>query len=110
VKLLFDQNLSHKLIGLLGDIFPESQHVRLLGLDRAGDRLVWEFAKNHEYTIVSLDADFAELAALYGYPPKVIWLRCGNQSTHVVYERIRSNVESIRAFGVDSEASCLEVY
>jgi predicted nuclease of predicted toxin-antitoxin system len=39
------------------------------------DRRIWEFAKSNGFTIVTTDADFFELAAGHGAPPKVIWLR-----------------------------------
>lgn len=32
MKLLFDHNLSHKLIGRLADLFPDSEHVRNVNL------------------------------------------------------------------------------
>ena len=38
MKLLFDQNLSFKLCEQLASLFPESSHVRLLGLEKADDR------------------------------------------------------------------------
>src|SRR5260221_13841629 len=84
MKLLFDQNLSFKLCGQLTAHFPNSGHARLLGLAEADDRALWQFAGANGYTLVTLDADFAELAALRGPPPKVIWLRCGNQATATV--------------------------
>ena len=79
MRLLFDQNLSFKLCRRLADVFPDSGQARLLNLSEADDRTVWEYAKQNGFVIVSQDADFADLAALYGPPPKVIWLRCGNQ-------------------------------
>ena len=79
MTLLFDQNLSFRLCRCLADLFPGSSQARLIGLDRADDRILWNFAKENNYTLVSLDADFAEIVALLGPPPKVIWLRCGNQ-------------------------------
>lgn len=78
MKLLFDQNLSHKLPGLLEDIYPSSADVRPIGLDRASDEAVWAHARDQGYGIVTQDADFAERSRLYGSPPKVVWLRCGN--------------------------------
>jgi len=85
MKLLFDQNLSFKLCAAIADLFPESNHVGLLALSEAGDREVWDYAKAHNFTIVSQDdADFAEMAAVLGSPPKVIWLRAGNQSTPAI--------------------------
>jgi len=36
--LLFDHNLSPKLIQKLNDIYPDSAHVSQLGLDTASDK------------------------------------------------------------------------
>ena len=63
MKLLFDQNLSFKLCDRLADLFPDSNQVRLAGLDAADDRAIWEFAKANGLTIVSQDSDFADMAA-----------------------------------------------
>ena len=60
MKLLFDQNLSHRLPVRLGDLFPDSAHVRAAGLEQADDRQIWEYAKANGYGIVSQDVDFAE--------------------------------------------------
>ncbi|MBI4604306.1 MAG: DUF5615 family PIN-like protein [Planctomycetes bacterium] len=81
MKLLFDQNLSHRLVSLLGDLFPGSAHVRDFGLALAPDPAVWAFAKVQAYTIVSKDDDFHQLSFLHGAPPKVVWLRFANCST-----------------------------
>jgi len=74
VKLLFDQNLSHKLVSRLADIFPDSSHVREVGLKAAEDLVIWEYARNN-LMIVSKDSDFHQRSFLYGFPPKVIWVR-----------------------------------
>jgi len=65
--------------------------------------------RRERYTLVSLDADFAEMAALLGPPPKVIWLRHGNQSTAAVQALLRMHAEAIKAFEADA-AACLEIY
>ena len=44
MKLLFDQNLSPRLLPALADIFPNSNHVRNVGLGRADDDAVWRYA------------------------------------------------------------------
>jgi predicted nuclease of predicted toxin-antitoxin system len=49
MKLLFDQNLSFRLCQNLADLFPESSHVRLLGLSEAGDLALWDYAKTRYY-------------------------------------------------------------
>jgi predicted nuclease of predicted toxin-antitoxin system len=110
MKLLFDQNLSFKLCDRLADLFPDSNQVRLAGLDAADDRAIWEFAKANGLTIVSQDSDFADMAALYGPPPKVIWLRCGNQPNEVIEKLFRDHTDAIIAFEADAGAACWELY
>jgi predicted nuclease of predicted toxin-antitoxin system len=110
MKLLFDQNLSFKLCHRLADAFPDSSQVGLRGLARADDRAVWDEAKSNGFVLVSQDADFAEIAALVGPPPKVIWLRGGNRPTAAVEQTLRRHAESIATFERDSGAACLELY
>ncbi len=110
MKLLFDQNLSFKLCRQIADLFPGSAQVRLLDLAQADDRTIWQFAKLNGFTLVSLDADFAELATLSGPPPKVIWLRLGNQPTAVIEKLLRDRAEAIAAFESNPAAACLELY
>jgi predicted nuclease of predicted toxin-antitoxin system len=109
MRLLFDQNLSFRLCQDIADIFPGSSHVRILGLDEADDLAIWNFAKANGFTIVSQDADFAEMAALLQPPPKVIWLRVGNQSTSTIATVLRQNAVLITALDHD-DAVCLEIY
>ena len=97
MKLLFDQNLSFKLCRQLADCFPESNQVRLLGLDRADDVAVWQYAAESGFALMTLVVDFAEMAALRGPPPKVIWLRCGNQRTATIEALLRRHVKAIDA-------------
>ena len=110
MKLLFDQNLSFRLCRDIADLFPESDHVRLLGLSEVRDQVLWDYAKANGFTIVSQDVDFAEMAALLGSPPKVIWLRAGNQSTAAISTLMRRHADLIVAFGKDDDAACLEIY
>ncbi|CAN5422731.1 DUF5615 family PIN-like protein [soil metagenome] len=81
VKLLFDQNLSPKLIKRLADLYPKSDHLDLLGLGTADDVLVWEHAKQNGFVVITKDADFADLSVLREFPPQIIWIRRGNCST-----------------------------
>jgi predicted nuclease of predicted toxin-antitoxin system len=110
VKLLFDQNLSHRLCRLLADISPQTNQVRLTGLETASDNAIWDYARSEGFTIVTLDADFADLAALRGAPPKIIWLRCGNQSTAFVERLLRDHAAHIEAIEKSDDAACLELY
>jgi predicted nuclease of predicted toxin-antitoxin system len=91
-------------------LFPDSNQVRRLNLDRADDQAIWQFAKANGFTIVSLDSDFADMAALFGPPPKVIWLRCGNQTSAVIGKLFRNHADAILAFEHDAGAACWEIY
>jgi predicted nuclease of predicted toxin-antitoxin system len=110
MKLLFDQNLSFKLCALLADLFPDSKSVRELGLDKSDDLVIWQRAKDFGYTLDSQDSDFAQMAAHYGHPPKVIWLRCGNQPVAIVEALLRRHAEGIAEFDGNVAAACLEIY
>jgi predicted nuclease of predicted toxin-antitoxin system len=57
MKLLFDQNLSPKLVDRLADLFPESCHLQAVALDCANDDRVWEYARQNGFAIVSKDVD-----------------------------------------------------
>ena len=60
MKLLFDENISHKLVPALVDLYPGSTHPRDIGLKTSDDRLIWEYAKNNGFMIISKDADFSQ--------------------------------------------------
>jgi predicted nuclease of predicted toxin-antitoxin system len=110
LKLLFDQNLSRKLVIRLADIFPDSSHIQFRNMAESSDTKIWEFAKNNNFCIVTQDADFAEKSRLYGSPPKVIWLRCGNTKTRDVELILRSGIEAIHELLSNSSLDCLELY
>lgn len=107
MKLLFDQNLSHKLARRLTDIFPDSTHVREVGLKEANDPVVWDYAKQQSFMIVSKDADFHQRSFVFGFPPKVVWVQLGNCTTAEVEQVIRKNLVAIKDFYEDAEAAFL---
>ncbi len=109
MKLLFDQNLSPRLASNLADLFPNSSHVHPLGLDRVSDAEVWEYARENGFLVVSKDADFSELSLLYGYPPKLIWLRLGNCTTTQIATLLRSNYEAIEEMNQNSTLGVLSL-
>ena len=74
------------------------------------DRAIWDYAKANDFILVSQDVDFADLTTLYGPPPKVVWLRCGNQPTNLIEARLRDRVEAIDDFVQDPTAACWEIY
>jgi predicted nuclease of predicted toxin-antitoxin system len=90
VRLLFDHHLSPKLVQQLSDLFPGSDHVWNVNLHDASDTQIWLYAREHDLTLVSKDADFAEISMQLGFPPKLLWLRIANWSTGEIEELIRS--------------------
>ncbi len=94
MKLLFDENLSFRLVVILQDLFPCSQHVRECGLRGGSDAEIWEYATANGLMIVTKDSDFQERSVLLGTPPKVVWLRMKNCTT-----------EKLRRFCVPLQAS-----
>jgi predicted nuclease of predicted toxin-antitoxin system len=59
--------------------------------------------------IVSKDSDFHQRSFLYGYPPKVVWVRLGNCSTADVERVLRAHFDVIRDFYEDRFAAFLSL-
>jgi predicted nuclease of predicted toxin-antitoxin system len=107
MKLLFDQNLSPRLVHRLADIYADSVHIREVGLRDADDAVIWDYAKLHGFTIVSKDSDFQQRSLLYGSPPKFIWLRVGNCPVKTIEDLLRKHSVAIHTFGLDQVRSHL---
>ena len=107
MKLLFDHNLSPRLVSRLADLYPDSNHLFNLNLDTAEDSFVWQYARDNDFTIVTKDSDFSELTLLRGFPPKVIWIRIGNCTTKDIESLIRFNTKEINNFYRESKLGIL---
>jgi predicted nuclease of predicted toxin-antitoxin system len=97
-RLLFDHNLSIRLVTRLEDVFQDTNHVFLAGLSQALDTEIWQFARENHYAIVTKDSDFSDLGVLLGTPPKVIWLRIGNASVYECEQYLREYASVIVDF------------
>lgn len=109
MKLLFDENLSPRLVHLLSALFPDSTHVRDVSLASADDDSIWTYAENHDFVIVSKDSDFHQRSFVKGQPPKVIWLRCGNRGTEEIVDLLRRYQANLEQFATDPHTAFLEV-
>ena len=110
--MLFDQNISFRIIEKIQSIFPNSKQVRAAGLEDASDTEIWNYAKTNDFTIVTFDADFADIANMKGSPPKIIWLRTGNMTTKNIVEILKKHHSTIKEFVDDvdfREISCMEI-
>lgn len=109
MKLLFDENLSPRLVALLSTTFPESLHVRDVGLARADDDTVWSYAKDQGFAIVSKDSDFHQRSFVLGFPPKVVWIRRGNCATSEISILLQTYQSDLLLFAEDTETAFLEL-
>ncbi len=107
MKLLFDQNLSPRLVQRLADLYPGSIHVRHVGLHSADDEAVWAYARDLGFTIVSKDSDFRQFSFLRGHPPKIVWIWHGNCSTGEIQDVLRRHRDELLAFEQAEEGSFL---
>lgn len=107
MKLLFDQNLSNRLVLRLKDILPNAVHVRDLGLSTSDDDDIWNHAVVHGFTIVSKDSDFRQRSFLFGAPTKVIEIALGICTTGQVEALLRRRLADVENFLQDRDAALL---
>ncbi len=107
MKLLFDENLSHRLAVQFAAVFPGSEHVESVGLRGGTDSAIWDYALAHNLVIASKDNDFRQLSVLHGPLPKVVWLSVGNAGTDTIGELLRQNVDRIAVFSKTPEEGLL---
>ena len=107
MKLLLDENLSDRVVPQILDLYPGSTHVKSHDLIHSDDVLIWVFAQQQGYTIVSKDADFHQRSLVFGHPPKLIFLRIGNCATSQITKLLRDNQGLLLAFESDPTASIL---
>ena len=110
MKLLFDQNISFRLINKIQDLFPEAKQVTQVGLEDSSDSKIWEYAQKYNYIIVTFDADFFDISVLKGYPPKIVWIRTGNLTTSNLEKLLRQNASIIGDFEKTEDIGCLEIF
>lgn len=111
MKILVDQNISFRLLPHIESVFPDTSHVRDLGLTDFDDFKIFQYAREHQFdAILTLDEDFNNIQLEHGTPPKIIWLRVGNCSTAVLAAVILKNAQLILNFQQDNALECLEIF
>lgn len=111
MKLLFDENISYRIIRKLQNVFPLSIHVSDTTLKKPSkDREIWEYAKENDFTLVTFDEDFQDLLNVYGFPPKIILLRMGNSSTGFISELLTRKLNDISEFDKSDILGLLEIF
>ena len=107
MKLLFDENLSPRLVRMVAVGYPGSVHVRDVGLKGHVDDDLWQYAQDSGLVIVSKDTDFRDRSYVEGFPPKVIWLDVGNAGTEAVAQLLTAEQDLAKQFETDKETSML---
>lgn len=109
MRLLFDQNISFRILKQVEHTFPGSTHVSLAGYADFADSAIFNFAKANGYCIVTFDSDYADLSIVKGFPPKIIWLRSSNQTTRNILQLFERRSQAILDFINQSESGILEI-
>ena len=108
MKLLVDNNISHRVAVIMNKYFTGCAHVSDYKLEQdTDDTLIWNFAKKNDFTILTKDNDFEAMSRLFGCPPKVIQLICGNKTTSAIIKIIEDNYNTIQQFVDDDVENCL---
>lgn len=112
MKILLDANLSYRLVKKLSGTYPDCLHVARTGLPiPAEDIDIWNWAKQHGYLlIITNDEDFKHLVDRLGFPPKVVLLRLGNQSTEFVWRVLQNHFEDLLELDSSLEMGVLEIF
>lgn len=110
MKLLFDQNLSPKLVTRVADLYPDCNHVYYIQKDQVSDEELRDYSRREGFVIVTKDSDFSDLCILLGFPPKVIWIRRGNCSTKTIESILREHYAEIEALNRDEIIGILTLF
>ena len=113
MKILLDENISYRLITRIVAAFPDTHHVKDLGLTHVNDHTIFKQARSLGFdAIITNDDDFQNILIERGAPPKIIWLRTGNTITENIIEILKLKKDIIIDFIENpshSEISCLEI-
>ncbi len=111
MRFLLDENVSWRLAKLLSTDFGDVLHVNQTPLGESSeDRQIWNLALNEGRCIITNDDDFHALSTYLGYPPKVILLKMGNQSTRYIAQVLTSNRDEVVRFLDSADYGVLEIY
>ncbi len=111
MRLLFDENISWRIVKKTEPFFEACKHVNEIGKSNpVSDTEIWDYALKEQYIIVTNDEDFENLITLNGFPPKVILLKTGNQSTTFLADKLIQLQVNISEFASNKEHGLLEIF
>jgi predicted nuclease of predicted toxin-antitoxin system len=110
MKLLLDENLSRRIVPFIQENYPQSTQVALIGLEQLNDREIRQYAIENDFIITTKDVDFYEMNLVYGQPPKIIWLKIGNQSKATTINALIKSREFIYQALIVEDKECVEIF
>lgn len=105
MQLLFDENISYRIIKKIAPVYPNCESSVRLKLIGQPDADVWQKAKQLGYDIVTFDEDYVFLSESRGFPPKVVFIRPASIPTKPLAELLIREYETIRTFLVSKPKS-----
>lgn len=109
MNLLFDQNISPRILKILPKQFSNCQHVRFVYLEDSSDFEIFQFARENEFAVVTFDSDFVDLSAMHGTPPKIVYLNTGNLATKNITDLLLGNIQKINHYLESDSDDILEL-
>ena len=109
MKLLLDENLSRRIVPFIQGLYPNSTQIALVGLEQSDDKTIRQYAIDNDFVIVTKDADYYDMTVLYGQPPKIIWLKTGNQSKAATIKTLQDNQQAIENALMMDDKACIEI-
>ncbi|MGZ8225145.1 MAG: DUF5615 family PIN-like protein [Methylococcaceae bacterium] len=109
MKLLLDENLSRRIVPFIQSSYPGSTQVALIGLEQVDDRVIRQNAIDFGYIITTRDAEFYDMSLIHGHPPKIIWLKMGNQSKAATIKTLLDNQQIIEQGLIIDNKACIEI-
>lgn len=104
MRLLLDENISPALVRLLADVDVYSQSVPHVGLAGRADHVVWQYALDHDFAVVTTNArDFIELLEAPVHPGLIV-LRESGLSRQEQWEWLMPVVQHVKKPGM--KTSC----
>ena len=109
MKLLFDQNISYRILKKLPKEFEGSSHVKSEGLMNSSDFEIWQYARDQQFIIVTQDSDFNDLYLIKGFPPKILWFQTGNIRTDELVIILSIKLNALIEFNEDINLGCMKI-
>lgn len=111
MRLLFDENLSWRLVEMVKVKFPNCVHISDTTLKQPpSDIAIWKYCAENNLIIVTNDDDFFHLLQVKGFPPKVVLLKIGNAKTQTIADTLMQHYEDIRKLAANDKLGLIEIF